>query len=66
MKILFDNENALVRAIRALAIGAVSVGITAIANALTSGELAIPTEAAWLVPLITSALLGIDKFLRRP
>lgn len=62
--LLTDNEQPLVRAARALIIGAASVAITAVANALTSGELAVPAEAAWLVPTLTAALLGLDKFLR--
>lgn len=61
---LSDNEQPIVRGLRALIIGAASVAITAVANALTSGELAVPAEAAWLVPMLSAALLGLDKFLR--
>jgi hypothetical protein len=64
LSILTNNENPLVRAGRALLIGAISVAITAVANAIASGDLAVPAEATWLVPLVTSALLGLDKWLR--
>lgn len=64
LSILTDNEQPIIRAARALLIGAASVAITAVANALTSGELAVPVEAAWIVPMLTSVLLGLDKWLR--
>jgi len=61
----FDNEQPLVRAVRSFVLGAVSIGITAIVNALASGELAPPAEAVWIVPAVTAALLGLDKLVRR-
>ena len=64
MKVLTNNENAVVRAIRVFAVGAVSVALVAVANALTSGNLGLPQEAVWVTPLLTSTLLGVDKWLR--